>query len=116
MNLFDPQLTDYLTELARHGDPVLERLEKQGAETHFPIIGPPAGQFCYLVARLIRARRIFELGSGFGYSTLWFARAVRVSRGTKVASSRVMKTSAPRRVWIRSCNRWATSRTSSFSV
>jgi len=84
MNLFDPQLTDYLTELARHGDPVLERLEKQGAETHFPIIGPPAGRFCYLVARMIRARRIFELGSGFGYSTIWFARAVRDNGGGEV--------------------------------
>jgi caffeoyl-CoA O-methyltransferase len=84
MDLFAPQLTDYLNELARHGDPVLERLEKQAAESRFPIIGPPAGQFCYLVARLIRARRIFELGSGFGYSTLWFAKAVRDNGGGEV--------------------------------
>jgi caffeoyl-CoA O-methyltransferase len=43
----------------------------------FPIIGPACGQVCYLIARLIHARRIFELGSGFGYSTAWFARAVQ---------------------------------------
>jgi caffeoyl-CoA O-methyltransferase len=84
MDLFAPQLTDYLSELARHGDPVLERLERQAAETRFPIIGPPAGQFCYLIARLIRARRVFELGSGFGYSTIWFAKAVRDNGGGEV--------------------------------
>src|SRR5438094_455815 len=84
MDLFAPELTNYLNELARHGDPVLERLEKQAAETRFPIIGPPAGRFCYLVARLIGARRVFELGSGFGYSTLWFAKAVRDNGGGEV--------------------------------
>jgi predicted O-methyltransferase YrrM len=84
MDLFDPQLIDYLNGLARHGDPVLERLEKQAAESRFPIIGPPAGQFCYLVARMIRAQRIFELGSGFGYSTIWFAKAVRDNGGGEV--------------------------------
>jgi predicted O-methyltransferase YrrM len=84
MDLFAPELTDYLNELARHGDPVLERLEKQAAEMRFPIIGPPAGRFCNLVARLIGARRVFELGSGFGYSTLWFAKAVRDNGGGEV--------------------------------
>lgn len=83
-DLFSPQLVEYLTELARHGDPVLERLEKQAAESRFPIVGPPAGQFCYLVARMIGARRIFELGSGFGYSTIWFAKAVRDNGGGEV--------------------------------
>jgi caffeoyl-CoA O-methyltransferase len=84
MDLFAPQLVDYLNELARHGDPVLERLERQAAEVRFPIIGPPAGRFCYLVTRMVQARRIFELGSGFGYSTLWFARAVRDNGGGEV--------------------------------
>jgi predicted O-methyltransferase YrrM len=84
MDLFATQLTDYLMERARHGDPVLERLEKQAAETRFPIVGPPAGRFCYLVARMIGARRVFELGSGFGYSTIWFAKAVRDNGGGEV--------------------------------
>lgn len=84
MDLFAPQLTDYLNQLARHGDPVLERLERQAAETRFPIVGPAAGRFCYLVARMIGARRIFELGSGFGYSTIWFAKAVRDNGGGEV--------------------------------
>mgnify|MGYP001765254061 CR=1 FL=1 len=60
---------------ARH--PELQAMEAHGRELGFPIIGPVCGHLCYQVARMIGARRIFELGSGFGYSTAWFAQAVR---------------------------------------
>jgi predicted O-methyltransferase YrrM len=84
MELFNPQVVDYLNNLARHGDPVLTRLEAEAAQERFPIIGPPAGQFCYLIARLLGAKNVFELGSGFGYSTIWFAKAVRDNGGGTV--------------------------------
>ncbi|MDB4895390.1 MAG: O-methyltransferase family 3 [Firmicutes bacterium] len=45
---------------------------------------PAAGRLCYMIARMTGARRIFELGSGFGYSTLWFARAVAENGGGEV--------------------------------
>ncbi|MBM3216677.1 O-methyltransferase [Candidatus Poribacteria bacterium] len=66
----------YLTNLSAHGNPVLTAMEEEARQTRFPIIGPAAGQFCYLLARSIGARRVFEMGSGYGYSTAWFARAV----------------------------------------
>jgi predicted O-methyltransferase YrrM len=56
-------------------------MEQRARAVRFPIIGPTAGQLCYLSARLIGARRIFEMGSGFGYSTAWFARAVQENGG-----------------------------------
>jgi caffeoyl-CoA O-methyltransferase len=56
-------------------------METIAGQTKFPIIGPAAGYFCYLIARLVKARSVFELGSGFGYSTAWFARAVRENGG-----------------------------------
>ena len=59
-------------------------MEAEAARTDFPIIGPVAGQLCYLLARSIGARSIFELGSGFGYSTAWFARAVEENGGGMV--------------------------------
>ena len=61
--------------------PVMRDMELRAKEDGFPIIGPAAGYFCYLVARLIGARNIYELGSGFGYSTAWFARAVTENGG-----------------------------------
>lgn len=51
---------------------------------HFNIIGPASGHLCYQVARLCGARRIFEMGSGFGYSTAWFDRAVQENGGGEV--------------------------------
>ena len=40
----------------------------------FPIIGPEAGAVLRLIARLTDAERVFEFGSGFGYSATWFLR------------------------------------------
>jgi predicted O-methyltransferase YrrM len=56
-------------------------MEAYAREQRFPIIGPACGHLCYQVARMIGARRVFELGSGFGYSTAFFARAVRENGG-----------------------------------
>ncbi len=78
------QLTAYLDSLVPPRPPELAAMEAEAAETEFPIIGPAAGQFCYLITRLSGARRVFELGSGFGYSTAWFARAVRENGGGEV--------------------------------
>ena len=50
----------------------------------FPIVGPASGNLCYLVARMVGATRVFEMGSGFGYSTAWFARAVQENGGGSV--------------------------------
>jgi predicted O-methyltransferase YrrM len=64
--------------------PVLAAMEAEAARTNFPIIGPATGHLCYLLARAIGARQVFELGSGFGYSTAWFARAVKENGGGAV--------------------------------
>ena len=76
-----PDITKYLDSLVPPRAPELAAMEAEAGRTGFPIIGPAAGQFCYLVARMVGARRIFELGSGFGYSTAWFARALRENGG-----------------------------------
>ena len=81
----DPeQVRRYLDDLVPERPPEMRAMEARARETSFPIIGPAAGQLCYLIARLTGARRVFELGSGFGYSTAWFARAVRENGGGEV--------------------------------
>lgn len=68
----------YLDDLvsAQHADPVLTDMERRADMTGFPIIGRAAGRHLELTARLAKARRVVELGSGFGYSAYWLARAV----------------------------------------
>ena len=75
------QVQDYLVTLVPQRPAELQQMEAYAQEHHFPIIGPAAGQFCYLLARMVSAQAIFELGSGYGYSTAWFARAVQENGG-----------------------------------
>lgn len=77
MGIFDPALAGYLEELSRRGeDPLLAEMLDYGRERGFPLIGPQVGRFLAQLVLLMGARRVFEMGSGFGYSALWFARAL----------------------------------------
>jgi predicted O-methyltransferase YrrM len=53
---------------------VLSDIETLAASRGIPIIGPAVGRVLFLLARLIDARHIFEMGSAIGYSTIWLAR------------------------------------------
>ncbi|MCL4559250.1 MAG: O-methyltransferase [Chloroflexi bacterium] len=82
--LLPEHINRYLENLVPQRAPELAAMEMYARQIHFPIIGPASGYFCYLVARLIGARQVFELGSGYGYSTVWFARAVQENGGGSV--------------------------------
>jgi predicted O-methyltransferase YrrM len=81
LELIALQVRDYLEALVPPRPPALQAMEAYAREQRFPIIGPVCGHFCYQMARAIGARRVFELGSGFGYSTAFFARAVEENGG-----------------------------------
>jgi caffeoyl-CoA O-methyltransferase len=77
VDIVDPRVEDYMRSLlTRYDEPVLLEMEAEGKERGFPIIGRLVGVTVELLARSVGARRVFELGSGFGYSAYWFARAV----------------------------------------
>jgi caffeoyl-CoA O-methyltransferase len=84
MKLIASQVAAYLDGLVPRRPPRLAELEAEAQRTDFPIIGPATGHLCYLLTRLTGARQVFELGSGFGYSTAWFARAVKENGGGTV--------------------------------
>ncbi|WP_448586097.1 O-methyltransferase [Thermaurantiacus sp.] len=67
--------------IARHlipDDPVLEAVLKSARTNGLPAIdvSPLLGAFLALVAHLIKARRILEIGTLAGYSAIWMARAL----------------------------------------
>ena len=77
MDIVDPRVEDYMRGLlARHDEPVLLEMEAEARERDFPIVGRAVGVTLELLSRAVGARRVFELGSGFGYSAYWFALAV----------------------------------------
>ncbi len=77
-------IVSYLDNLVPPRPAEMRAMEQYADETGFPIVGPASGQFCYMIARMIGARKVFELGSGYGYSTSWFARAVKENGGGSV--------------------------------
>jgi predicted O-methyltransferase YrrM len=82
--LIPEYLMDYIESMVPERLPEMQAMEADAEKIDFPIVGPACGYLCYQVARMIGARHIFELGSGFGYSTAWFARAVSENGGGEV--------------------------------
>jgi caffeoyl-CoA O-methyltransferase len=74
--IVNPRIEEYLKGLYDDGDPVRLEMEALALERKFPIVGPLVGRALVVLSRAIGARRVFELGSGYGYSALHFARAV----------------------------------------
>ena len=76
-DIVEPRVEEYMRSLlVRYDDPVLLEMERVAAERNFPIVNRIVGVTLETLARSIGARRVFELGSGYGYSAYWFARAV----------------------------------------
>jgi caffeoyl-CoA O-methyltransferase len=76
IDIIHPAIERYLDELLPDREPWFIDMEKMAEEKDFPAVGPQVGMLLEILARSINARRIMELGSGFGYSGLWFARAL----------------------------------------
>ncbi len=66
----------YLYDILPERDSVLAEMEEQARKRNIPIVGPAVARVFYQYARLINAKKIFEMGSAIGYSTIWWARAV----------------------------------------
>ena len=67
---------DYLYSMLPKRDAVLDEMEQYATEKSIPIVGPAVARVLQQLALMIKARKIFELGSAIGYSTIWWARAV----------------------------------------
>lgn len=66
---------EYLYTLLPERDAVVNEMESYAAEHRVPIIGPAVARLLALLVQISGAKRIFEMGSAIGYSTIWLARA-----------------------------------------
>lgn len=66
----------FVRQMAPDSDDVLADIELVNRERGFPMVGPEVGGFLSVLATLVDARKVFEFGSGFGYSGYWFAKAL----------------------------------------
>mgnify|MGYP001619215604 CR=1 FL=1 len=76
MEIVAREIDRYIEGLYLSEDPVLREMEKLAQARNFPIVGPQVGRVLFILTKLVGAGRIFEMGSGFGYSAYWFAKAL----------------------------------------
>ena len=74
--IVQPSVESYMHMLLPQRDQVLTEIETLASNHGIPIVGPAVGRFLFLLARLVAAKHVFEMGSAVGYSTIWLARAV----------------------------------------
>lgn len=72
---------EYLVQKLIPQDEVLEQVLANNQRAGLPAIdvSPMQGQLLALLVRMVRARRILEIGTLGGYSTLWMARELPVN-------------------------------------
>jgi caffeoyl-CoA O-methyltransferase len=66
---------EYIYGLLPERDAVVTEMEEYAAQNCIPIIGPAVARMLALFVHVSGAKRIFEMGSAIGYSTIWLARA-----------------------------------------
>jgi len=67
---------DYLKRLHRNPTPLLLELEQHGRADDIPIVARETGRLLSTLVHAMQANRILELGTAYGYSTLWMALAM----------------------------------------
>jgi len=76
-NVFS-QVDTYLTNLFDLEDNILRNTEQSIRDNGMPehSVSAPQGQFLYVLAKLCTAKRIIEVGTLGGYSSIWLGRAL----------------------------------------
>jgi len=76
MDIVNPDVDRYLRQLLGGEHEIADEMEAVAKERDFPIVDRVVGVTLEVLARSIGAKRVLEMGSGYGYSAYWFARAV----------------------------------------
>ena len=71
-----PEVEDYIYAMLPPRDDVLAEMEEDATKNDYAIVGPAVARVLYQLAMISGAKKIFEMGSAIGYSTIWWARAV----------------------------------------
>ena len=79
--ILDSRVAKYLEDSVPPRGSVLDAMEREAKRREIPIVGPQVGRVLAALAAAASAKRVFELGSAIGYSTLWLAEAARTIGG-----------------------------------
>jgi len=82
ITITDARVEKYFYGLLPARDAVLKEMEALARKNDIPIVGPAVGRLLAMLVMISGAKRIFEMGSAIGYSTIWLARAA--GRGAEI--------------------------------
>jgi caffeoyl-CoA O-methyltransferase len=74
-------LENYFRGLAPQRPELLRRLEAEAGQERIPIVGPVVGELLFILARIMGAGKILELGTATGYSAIYLAQAMAPASG-----------------------------------
>ena len=81
-------IEDYLLDLMPPRDAVLTELEERARIRGLSLVGPVQGQFLYLQALNMNARKALEIGITTGYAAMYLLRALKQTGGHLTAIER----------------------------
>lgn len=81
VTVVNPEIENYIRSLLPERDQLLQDLEAVAKEEYISIVVPEVAQFLYQTALQKRAKKILEIGTAIGYSTIWLARVARENGG-----------------------------------
>ncbi len=72
------ELYQYIIDTFVEEDEILKSVVKQAQERNLPLIqiSPENGKFLHMLIKMIKAKRVLEIGTLNGYSAIWMARAL----------------------------------------
>lgn len=100
MSLTDRDL-EYLEGVHPPLGPVLEEMLKTGRHEGIPIVSPASGRVLRVLVTAVAPRRVLEIGTAIGFSTLWMASALRDGGRIDTIDPDRSRTDRARRYWLR---------------
>lgn len=98
---FTDQDFEYLERAHAPLDPVLDEMLKAGRKEGIPIVRPDVGRLLRLLVMAMAPKRVVEIGTAIGFSTLWIAGALPHGARIDTIDPDRSRTERARRYWLR---------------
>jgi predicted O-methyltransferase YrrM len=92
---------EYLEGVHAPLGPVLEEMLKTGRSEGVPIVNPAAGRLLRVLVTALAPKRVVEIGTAIGFSTLWMASALPPGGRIDTIDPDRARTDRARRYWLR---------------
>src|SRR5437763_16930052 len=92
---------DYLDEVHAPVDAVLGEMLAAGRKEGIPIVSPASGRLLRVLVLALAPKRVLEIGTAIGFSTLWMASALPAGGRIDTIDPDRTRTDRARRYWLR---------------